>query len=304
MSLFPIVKKDSQVGVDFLPTGVAVVQVKNTGKEYGKILHSDFLRSLGRQAQVEALQQWVIGHKLQKSPCVCLIAGRDYDINQVDRPQVDESELLQAMTWRIKDLVNYDVGSAVVDVYPMPVSSKNHNQQLSVVSAHEATIAAYVDNIQAARLKLIAIDIHALVSKNLPSVQQSQGETQAVLSLSSTAGVLNIFHDTDLYVSRDFKIGLKQLVDADSEDQSVSDLLLLEVQRSMDYFESYFGLGAVSGMLIFPQIPATEKMARYLQKLTSLVIGFVPTEGESNASDSIDSHCFHAYCAALRNSAS
>ncbi len=301
MSLFSTVKKDSQIGVDFLPAGVAVVQVQNTKSSQGKILRSDFLPSLGQEAQVEVLQQWVDSNKLQKSLCVCLIADRDCDINQIDKPQVDESELLQAMTWRIKDLVSYDVGSAVVDIYPMPVSSKNNKQQLSVVSAHEASVTGYVDNIQAAGLKLIAIDIHALVSKNLPAVQQGQGKTQAVLSLADKTGVLRIYHDTDLYVSRDFKIGLEQLQQASGEDQSIYDALLLEIQRSMDYYESFYGLGSVASMEVFPHIAATEKMALYLQNLTNLDIDFVSAGVASTEHTALDSHCFHAYCAALRS---
>ncbi|MCP4187533.1 MAG: hypothetical protein GY763_08020 [Gammaproteobacteria bacterium] len=301
MTLFTTAKKDTQIGVDFLPAGVAVVQVQNTKRAQGKILRSDYLPGQGQAAQIEALQQWVDNHKLQKSQCVCLIAGSDCDINQIEKPEVESSELLQAMTWRIKDLVSYDVDSAVVDIYPMPVSSKNNRQQLSVVSAHETVIAGYVDNIQAAGLKLIAIDIHALVSKNLSTVRQGDGKTQAVLSLSDSTGVLNIFRDTDLYVSRDFKIGLEQLQQASGDDQSVYDSLLLEIQRSMDYYESYYGLGSVASMEIFPHVPATEKMALYLQNLTSFDIDFVSTEDEANNSITLDSHCFHAYCAALRS---
>ena len=75
--------------------------------------------------------------------------------------------------------------------------------------------------------------------------------------------------------------------------------MLLEVQRSMDYYESYYGLGSVTDLRIFPQIDATEKLAMYLQNLTSFDIDFVLFGGDTGGS-SLDSHCFHAYCAALR----
>jgi len=297
LNLFSSAKNDSQIGVDFLPAGVAVVRVQNTRKASAKILESEYLAAQGKAAQVEALQNWVNSHKLQKSPCVCLIAGSDCDINQIEKPEVEDSELIQALTWRIKDLVSYDVDSAVVDIYPMPVSSKNNKQQVSVVSAHETAVAGYVQNIHSAGLKLMAIDIHDLVRKNLPSVQQGQGKSQSILSLAENDGVLSIFHDTDLYVSRDFKIGLNQLEQASADDQAMYDSLLLEIQRSMDYYESYYGLGSVSNMEIFPQTTMTEKMALYLQNLTSFDIDFVSAVGEGPL---LDKHCFHAYCAALR----
>ena len=302
MSLFSSVKKDTQVGVDFLPTGVAVVQIKNTKKPAGKILRSEYLPSRGRQEQVEALLGWVDKHRLQRSPCVCLIADADCDINQIEKPEVDDSELAQALTWRIKDLVSYGVESAVVDVYPMPVSGKNNTQQVSVVSADENVVADYVQSIQSTGMELIAIDIPDLVTSNLPAIRAGAEKAQAILSLGDTDGVLSIFNDTDLYVARNFKIGLGQLEFASGEDPSVYDNLLLEIQRSMDYYESYYGLGSVSTMEVFPRTAVTEKMALYLQNLISYDIDFVATGSGDDQNSALDNHCFHAYCAALRGS--
>ena len=300
MGLFSATKKDTQIGVEFLAAGVAVVQVQASKKSPGKILRSDYLPAAGSQAQSEALQSWVGVNNLQKSQCVCLISDADCNINQIERPKVEDSELIEALTWRIKDLVSYDVASAVVDIYPLPVSGKNNTQQVSVVSAKDSTVGGYVDSIKSSGLKLVAIDIHDLVRKNLKNIQQGAGITQAILSLGDAAGELSIFHDSDLYVSRGFKIGVNQLQLATSEDQSVYDNLLLEIQRSMDYYESYYGLGSVGSMDIFPRNSLTEKMALYLQNSTSFDIDFIsPADGESDQ-PLLDMHCFHAYCAALR----
>ena len=301
-NLFSSAKQDKQIGLDFQPGGVAVVQVQSGKKRTGKILHSEFLASVGQQAQVRALQDWVADRHAQKSPCVCLLADDDYDVYQIEKLEVEDSELNQALSWRIKDLINYDVGSAVIDSYPMPVSSKNNTQQLSVVSAHESVVGSYVDSIKSVGLQLTAIDIHDLVSKYLHCIRQGANQTQAVLSLAQNDGSLSIFHDTDLYVSRHFKIGISQIEQVNDENQSVYDSLLLETQRSMDYFESFYGLGSVSSLLIHPQIQAVEKMARYLQNFTNFDIDFI-TPGEAGADDStptLEPQCFHAYCAAMR----
>lgn len=287
--------------MDFLPTGVAVVQINSSKKAMGKILRSEYLPSRGQQAQADALRGWIDKHRLQRSACVCLIADSDCDINQIEKPEVDDSELAQALTWRIKDLVSYGVDSAVVDVYPMPVSGKNNTQQVSVVSADEKTVARYVQSIQSTGMELIAIDIHNLVTSYLPAVRLGAEKAQAILSLGDSSGDLSIFNDTDLYVSRNFKIGLGQLEFASGEDPSVYDNLLLEIQRSMDYYESYYGLGSVSILEVFPRTPVTEKMALYLQNLVSYDIDFVATNsGGDDHNSELDNHCFHAYCAALR----
>ena len=302
VSLFSAAKQDKQIGVDFLPDGVAVVRVQSGKKQPGRIISSEYLASVGQKAQVEALQHWVHDNHLEKFPCICLVAIEDCDTHQVEKPDVDETELSQALTWRIRDLIDYDIGSAVVDSYPMPDSNKNNMPQVNVVSAHESVIGSYVDSIKSTGLNLEAIDIHDLVSKNLACIQQGAGQTQAILSLVENTGLLSIFHDTDLYVSRDFRIGINQIEQASNEDQDAYDSLLLEIQRSLDYFEGFYNHGSVSSMLIYPRLTATEKMVAYLQNATSFEIDFVAfDEAQSDANPpGLEPHCFHAYCAALR----
>jgi MSHA biogenesis protein MshI len=295
VGLFSTAKKESQIGVDFLPDGVAVAQVQ-TGKENpGAIIRSDFVEAAGTPAQVEVLKKWVHDHNLQKTPCICLVADDDCDIYQVEKPEVDDSEMIQAVTWKIKDLINYDVTNAVVDSYPMPVSSKNKQQQVGVVAAREAVISSYVDSIKATALELNTLDVHELVRSNLEVVQQSAEQGLVLLTLTAGNGLLSVYHDTDLYVSREFPIGIDQLELASSEDESTFDALLLEIQRSLDYFESFYGIGTVTSLRVFPQLGSTEKMAMYLQNFSNLDIDFITFSGVG-----LEPHCFHAYCAALR----
>ncbi len=299
MGLFSTAKKESQIGVDFLPDGVAVALVQTGKKNPGAIIRSEFVAAAGTQAQVEVLKEWVSANNLQKTPCVCLIANDDCDIYQVEKPEVDDSEMVQAVTWKVKDLINYEVAHAVVDSYPMPFSSKHKQQQVGVVAARETVISSYVESIKTTALELNALDVHELARSNLEAVQHSAGQSFALLTLTAGNGLLSVYHDTDLYVSREFMIGIDQLELASSEDESVFDTLLLEIQRSLDYFESFYGIGTVTNLRIFPQLKVIEKMALYLQNFSSFDIEFLSLDSADD-SKGLAQHCFHAYCAALR----
>jgi MSHA biogenesis protein MshI len=295
VGLFSRSKKESQIGVEFQHDGVAVAQVRTGQNSPGDIIRSEFVAAAGQEAQVEALKDWVHDHKLQKTPCICLVANDDCDIYQVERPEVEDSEMIQAVTWKIKDMINYDVTNAVVDSYPMPVSNKHKEQQVGVVAAREAVISSYVESIKATALELNTLDVHELVRSNLEVVQHSAEQSLALLTLTAGNGLLSVYHNTDLYVSREFPIGIDQLELASSEDESTFDALLLEIQRSVDYFESFYGIGAVTSLRVFPQLNATEKMAMYLQNFSNFDIDFI-----TFGSPGLEPHCFHAYCAALR----
>lgn len=299
MGLFSSANSDSQIGIDFLPGGVALAQVQTGRGKAGRILRNVFVEAAGQAAQVDALREWVRSYNLQKTPCICLVASDDRDIYQVERPEVEDAELVAAVTWKIKDLVNYDVANAVVDCYPMPLSKKNNQRQVGVVSARETVIGSYVESVKSCGMQLVALDIHELVRSNLQLVRNGTGQSLALLTLTAESGLLSIHHDTDLYVSRDIRVGTDQLAQASGEDPEAYDSMLLEIQRSVDYFESYFGIGSVSSLRLFPPLPQVEKMAMYLQNLTSFDIEFVSVAGDGE-STGLEPHCFHAYCAALR----
>ncbi|MFT5659231.1 MAG: hypothetical protein ACI9KN_002514 [Gammaproteobacteria bacterium] len=48
---------------------MAIAQVRTDRKNVGCLLSSDYLLSVGEQAQTLALQDWVRDNKLQKSSC-------------------------------------------------------------------------------------------------------------------------------------------------------------------------------------------------------------------------------------------
>ncbi len=299
--IFSTRNKRSQLGVDFLPTGVAVVEVARGGKTPAGLMQSAFLPSAGPQQQAQALADWVEHNKLQRTPCNCLLARHDVQIFQLEKPPVAEDELLQAVKWKVKDLIGYEVEQAVVDIYELPHSPKTPREYINAVVANESVVQSYVDMIRQASLELQVLDVYELVTKNYCHFCSLDASTMMVLQFADNEGLLTVYHHKDLYVARDFKIGLLDIEEAMAQDEATYDALLLELQRSMDYFESSYGLGQAQNLLVFPQSDGTERMARYLQNYVNYEIEFVhvPAAG-GEVADALEAHCFPAYCAALR----
>lgn len=284
-----------------MPTGVAVVEVSSRKKDPGTILGSDFLPAAGMQQQASVLQDWVRQHGLKKAPCFSLIAKHDVQVLQMERPKVADDELLQAVSWKVKDLISYEVESAVVDTFQLPPSPKSSANTINAVVANENTIAGYVETITQSGLDLQVIDIHMLVAKNLLNAYKQSEQTLALLQITDHESLVSIYHEQDLYVSRDFKIGMLDIENKDPEDEALYDSILLELQRSMDYFESTYGLGNVQKLLLFPQLPSTDRMLKYLQNYVAYDIDFIDSGlFRQKSAEAMNSHCFAAYCAALR----
>jgi len=295
-------KKLNQIGIDFLSTGVAVVHVSATNKQAGQILLNDFLPADGWEEQAQVLKQWVHHHNLQKTACVGLLSNEDCQVFQIEKPKVPEAELISAVSWKIKDLIGYNINQAVIDIYPMPDSTKNNTHHVNVVSANQSIVEQYVDTIKKSGLSLVALDINELVIKNLLTVLKLEQQSIALLSLRQHAGLINVYYESELYVSRDFKTGLDQIKTQENQQLDIDDSMLIEIQRSFDYFESYFGLGAVRKLMIYPAIEATEKMATSWQRFTSFELDFIDVNQllAESSNGSFDVSCFSAYCAGLR----
>lgn len=293
--------KYSQVGVDFMPTGVAVVEVAISNKTRGQVKQSDFLPAVSSTEQAKVLENWVTQNNLRNTSCISLIAKHDVQLFQLEKPAVEAEELLQAVSWKINDLINYNVETAVIDVFQLPPSPKSPVSYINAVVANEDVVGGYVDSIKRSGLSLQAIDVHDLVTKNYCKICGTPDVTVAVLQLSDNEGLVTIYHNQDLYVARDFKIGLLNIEAALNEDEATYDSLLLELQRSMDYFESTYGLGVVQEMQIFPRTPGTMRMAKYIQNYVSYDIDFAQVNIDRNGQqEQIDKNCFAAFCAALR----
>lgn len=294
--------KPVQIGVDFLPTGVAVVEVSSRSTDRGSINRSAFLPAVGMQEQATVLRQWVDQNDLKNSPCSSLIARHDVQDFQLEKPAVAESEMMQAILWKIADLVNFDVDSAVVDTYQWPRSSKSPVENINAVVANANVVQTYVDSIEHSGLDLQVIDTHDLVVKNLHNKLDFSDTTASVLQILEQQSLMTIFHEHDLHVARDFKIGYKDIELSGPGDESVYESMVLELQRSMDYFESSYGKGMIRKLFIFPQTPDIERMANYLQNYVPYELDFICLSDQARDSNQsmLDPHCFSAYCAALR----
>jgi len=300
LGFFASKNKHVRVGVDFMSTGVAVAVVTAGKQKRGQVKACEFLSAVGHTEQAKALLNWVNQNQLQNAECFTLIARHDVQLLQLEKPAVEDAELLQAVRWKITDLINYEIDAAVVDVFQLPPSPKSPVSYINAVVANEAVVSRYVDSVLQSGLKLVAIDVHDLVTKNYCRIFDLSESTVAILQLSDKAGQVSIYHNQDLYVARDFKVGLLD-IDSSGEDEATFDALLLELQRSMDYFESTYGLGMVQQMLIFPNTSGTSRMAKYVQNYVGFDLGFVDVNVEKNTRiEPIETHCFAAYCAALR----
>jgi len=157
-----------------------------------------------------------------------------YQLLLVDKPNVESEEMTQALLWSVKDMVSQPVTDIHLDYFEPPLPS---NTKLNVVVVEKAALSALVLAAKDHDMEVVGINIEEMAVTNLFTE-----EAQARLVLSHASGqelLLTVVRQGELYMQRRVR-GFNQLDSVTAEDLAfgMADNLSLELQRSMDYFES------------------------------------------------------------------
>ena len=183
--------------------------------------------------------------------CTTILKPQEYQLLLVEAPAVKADELKAAVRWRIKDMLDYHVDDATIDVLdvPVPASSAQRTHHMYTVAARNDVVRATVDRFTAAGLPLAVIDIPDLAQRNIAVLLESDGRAVVMLTFDAHGGLITVTHAGELYLSRRLEITADQLADADDELRArLLDRVLVETQRSLDHCErsySFFALGKV-----------------------------------------------------------
>ena len=146
--------------------------------------------------------------------CSTLLASGEYQILSVDAPNVPPEELKTAIRWRLKDMLDYHVDDAMIDVLDIP-PEKNapaRNHSMHAVAAKNQLIEQRLDLFGNAKIPLSVIDIPEMAQRNISALLEPEGRGVALLSFDSEGGLLTVTCSGELYLSRRIDVKLQHLM--------------------------------------------------------------------------------------------
>jgi MSHA biogenesis protein MshI len=252
----------SQIGVFVTPDGVAAAQVtpRAGGKPrldrcvYEKDGSDDpFARVVGRLPS-------------RRAPTVSVLDPAGYRLLLVEAPDVPADELRAAVRWRVKDLIDFHIDDAVIDVFEMPPHARGGPQRMMyAVTAKAEAVKREIDRVESAGLKLDVVDIPELSLRNIATLLESDQRGAALLYLSERRSTLLLVRQGVLYLARHMETGVATLAEAGALRADLVAGLALEVRRSLDYFESHYEQTSIQQLHVAGLEPADrEAIAREL----------------------------------------
>lgn len=239
--MFSFFKKKSSAGVLGLEISdqglsLAVARVNDMGQ---LLITNSLSKKCEKSKYLEQIKTWISEHNLSGFDCHVVLSSSQYQTFPVEKPQVEDAELADAVRWKVKDLLDYPVDDAVMDVFEFPADAlRGRPEQVSVVSAKKNVIQSLVNLITDAGLNLLTIDVVDLALRNIASrLIETENQPAALLYLRAGNGMIVLIKNNVLYFSRHFDFSLEALNDVAQQDNVIQHLAL-EVQRSFDYFDS------------------------------------------------------------------
>ena len=272
MKFFTKKKKPGWMAISTSEQGTCIAHVLNNGNKKPTVQ----LAALEKESLKNNADCKILAANLHFSHhhCSLLLNYGEYQLVQIEKPNVPAEELKQATRWKLKDSIDYPVDQATIDVIDIPTDPDNNRRQANiyVATARNDLIADYMQRlVDFSAADLEAIDIPELAQRNIAIYLEQENRGLAMLSLSESNGLLTFTSGGELYYSRSTEVGYKQ-IDNEASSESKSDTferLSLAIQRSLDNFERQVPYVSINRLVLAP-FPGREDFYDFLK--TSLYV--------------------------------
>jgi MSHA biogenesis protein MshI len=243
--------------------------------------------------------------------CATLLRPGEYQMLVVDAPTVPQAELKSAIRWRIKDMLEFHVDDATVDVLDIPPESgqSSRSHSMYAVAARNDVIQQCVRNFEAAHIPLLAIDVPEVAQRNISALHETEGRGAALLYFNDDFGLLTVTYRGELYLSRRIEIGLTQILGAGPEARvELFGRVVLELQRTFDHFDRQYHYVPIAKLLLGPE-PEDSGIYGHLRSNLDLPVEPVDLlealsfNGQGAPDRTAQWQLFHLFGAALRHEA-
>jgi MSHA biogenesis protein MshI len=229
--------------------------------------------------------------ELARAPVSGVIHPNDYQLLQVEAPEVPSDEMRAAVRWKLRDVINFPLNEAIIDVFEIPNQSRYAQARMAfVVAARGSAVERVVTLIKPRVRGSDVVDIPELCLRNLSALLPQDERGVALLVLGDTFAQLVLTRQGTLYLARRIELGESREApgsDAEGGDEMARGLAL-ELQRSLDYYESHYDQPPISALVIASGDERAERFAVQLKAETGVAIELFDLQQHFDFADTVE----------------
>jgi len=213
---------------------------------------------------------------------------------QVDKPEMAEEDITTALPWTLGELVPYDSSNMVLDYVDYPVKSRTGGQKIDVFAAEKSPLAAVAASMAKKKDKQLT-HIHTKEVLATEMVPNDDYARLLIIQEPNSEPFLMIVRSQAIWLARRLR-GFVSKVNEQTDLSQLSDTLGLEIQRSMDFYESQLKQPPLKEILFktqFDCVPVIERLKPFQPVAMNVFTS------QLNLADVVEPACHFALASAL-----
>lgn len=225
-----------------------------------KLVAGEYIQSDREWATV--LNKVLLANELKNHRVSVVISKDFYQTFDIDKPLVEEKELLGALPFTIKDLVSSSVFDLVVDYVDRPAQTRK-NTQIMVVCIEQSRVVQIRDLLSQNGLTLNSMTIEEIATCQLfdclnkkhhdKNKQKALKNNDANILIAQHEGelLLSVVKNGQLYFSSHLRGFRERLaMPLQDEENTLIEDLSLEIQRVLDFINSQLKVSAINTLYL------------------------------------------------------
>lgn len=228
--------------------------------------------------------------ELARAAVSAVLSTDEYQLVQVEAPDVAAEELRGAVRWKLKDLISFPPSDAVIDVFEIPEQAHYvESRMIYAVAARSDAVQRVVSLIKPRVRGFDVIDIPEMCLRNIAALLPQDEQGVALIALAENFAQLTLTCQGVLYLAR--RVDLGRRAEGSSAEASGNidvNSLALELQRSLDYYESHFDRPAIADVVVTSGDERAEHLLGNLISATGHSVSLLDVEDLFDVADGIE----------------
>ena len=255
--------KPGRIGLAVGPDGLAAAHLDDSGIRYC-CFHSWPDDNNQLLAELTADNDW---HAM---PCSVVLHPVYYQLSLTEKPPVQPDEMPSAVRWQVKEFLDFPLDEAAIEYFLLPDDAYRGRQKMLYAAAlRKKALQDLVEPVQNSGLEVDCIEIAELALNNVVCRLPAVNGAAALVQLYEGGGFINLIEDGSIYLCRRLDIGLERFT-GNTDNSDCYEMLLLEIQRSLDFYESQLGKGIVTTLYYSPGTSQFNLLGEFLSNQLGL----------------------------------
>lgn len=230
--------------------------------------------------------------ELSHAAVSAVLSTDEYQLVQVEAPDVQPEEMRSAVRWKLKDIISFPPSDAVVDVFEIPEQARYvESRMVYAVAARTDAVQRVVSLVKPRVRGFDVIDIPEMCLRNIAALLPQDEHGVALIALGERFAQLTLTCRGVLYLARRIDLG-RRAEASPGESAAAADFdvasLALELQRSLDYYESHYDQPAIADVVLTSGDERAERLLGSLIAATGHSVTLLDVEELFDVADAIE----------------